>query len=486
MKNFYQFRDPIHGMIQVSGKEEQLIQLPGFQRLRYIRQLGTSYLVYHGAEHTRFGHSLGVMHLVGNAIDSLWQRGYLSPMDEQEYLKVRQIGRLVGLLHDVGHGPFSHVGEDSGLYPKIHDFNGELASGHEVFTRKLILEHFGNKIDSLFADDGITKEDIVKLQAGWVTEGKYQFIKDLISGQIDTDRMDYLLRDSYYCGVQYGKYDLTRILDTLCIHHSDEVWQLGIESNGVHALEEFIFARYWMFLQVYFHKTRRIYDYYLTEFLRESFHRNMTKTYPSNIDDYLKWTDSKVLELLKQFEGSSLWAKRICSRTHIKEAFISKPLPEDSEDEQKDELGRIAWVIEQVEDNYNTEVEAGLVFWDQAKTSGSKFLIDIPQYVPDTQEDDPKRLFAMPVIDKLSGQLRPIQEYSPMVQSITGKKINLLRVYADDEIKEQVCEFCNKSYYSGYNSYIEEMNQKRVEYERLRVELAHEEAAKKSRKDKVK
>lgn len=298
----YQFRDPIHGMISVSDKEEKLICHPAFQRLRYIRQLGTSYLVYHGAEHTRFGHSLGVMHLIGKAMDSLRHRQYLDDLDDNEFQKLKQIGRIVALLHDIGHGPFSHVGEDSGLYPQLLDIDGEEKSGHEVYTRLIVRDCLGSLIDELFSEQGITKEDILSFLLGWIKDKRYYFVKDLISGQLDADRMDYLLRDSSYCGVQYGKYDLHRLLDTLCICYPNNdpsrEWQLGVESDGVHAVEEFIFARYWMFIQVYFHKTRRIYDYYLTNFVKFALRQHGLSTYPTNITDYLSWNDPKVIQLI--------------------------------------------------------------------------------------------------------------------------------------------------------------------------------------------
>ncbi|MCL0081380.1 hypothetical protein M1N64_04050 [Peptococcaceae bacterium] len=141
--------------------------------------------------------------------------------------------------------------------------------------------------------------------AGLVTDRRYYFLKDLISGQLDADRMDYLLRDSHYCGVQYGKYDLHRLLDTLCICYMNgdatREWQIGVESDGVHAVEEFVFARYWMFIQVYFHKTRRIYDYYLTKFIKFALEQDDIDTYPKDLDKYLSWNDSKIIQVIELY-----------------------------------------------------------------------------------------------------------------------------------------------------------------------------------------
>jgi len=154
------------------------------------------------------------------------------------------------------------------------------------------------------------------------------------------------LRDSYYCGVRYGEYDLERILDTVTVvaaRESNSVsrseqmeenytgfWLLGIESDGIQAVEELIFARYWMFIQVYFHKTRRIYDYYLTAFLKDFLCEQYPQWNgyfppPENLDDYLSLDDNTVLEAIKKFRSSNEWARRIYERDHLSEAFVTLP-----------------------------------------------------------------------------------------------------------------------------------------------------------------
>lgn len=486
---YYHFRDPIHGMIKISEKEAQIIDDPAFQRLRNIRQLGTSYLVYHGAEHTRFGHSIGVMHLISQAMDSLWRGNWLK-MEKDEYLRIRQIARLVGLLHDVGHGPFSHVGEDANLYPLIEDFNGEKQQGHEVYTRLLVKNHFGKKINQIFSSDNITKDDIIGFLAGWITDKKLYFVKDLISGQLDADKMDYLLRDSYYCGVQYGKYDLHRILDTLCICYPegnpDNEWQLGIESDGVHAVEEFILARYWMFVQVYFHKTRRIYDYYLANFIKEILTHSNESHYPPQLKNYLTWNDCRVLQLVQDHKTSSKWAAHLYKRQHIKEAFVSLPFQEENEDEQKDELNKIAWVIEQVKNRFAGKIANGTIYIDQAKTASSKSLIDIPRYVEETQESEPVKLFAIPVLDKHLKATKPIQDYSVPVRQISDRRINILRIYADKSILKSVSKYCNKEFEREYDKYIFDIKQKRETSRLLQEEVNKADKAKTERKKIVK
>lgn len=475
----YQFRDPIHGMIDVSNEEVQLIKLPAFQRLRYIRQLGTSYMVYHGAEHTRFSHSLGVMHLISEAMDSLNKRNELD-FSPDEYSRLRQLGRIVGLLHDVGHGPFSHVGEDSKIYPIIRDVDNEERSGHEVYTRLLVRDYFGNHIDRLFKDRyDITKEDVLSFLSDMVTDKRYYFIKDLISGQIDADRMDYLLRDSYYCGVQYGKYDLHRLLDTLCICNPGgnprREWQLGVELDGVHAVEGFIFARYWMFIQVCFHKTRRIYDYYLTEFVKFIMNKEYGNggVYPQDINDYILCNDNKVIQQIEQCASMKVpnkWAFNLYNREHLKEAFVSTPHPEEplkqnknKEKIEKDELDRIAWVLKKANERFVLYDNPDQFYVDQSKTSSSKYLIDVPIQKEEGEEEEDNLLYAIPVRNKKTGIIKPIQDYSVPIKSISDRrKINILRIYAHESVKNEVCNFCYNMYEVGYNQYIEEIRHKKA------------------------
>jgi uncharacterized protein len=213
-------RDSLHGNLQINEFEVKLIDTPEIQRLRRIKQLGFTYLVYPGANHTRFEHSIGAMYLASRLTNNL----DLST-DQKEML------RVCALLHDAGHGPFSHVSESV------------LEKSHEELTSKLIMEsHLSDILEEKF-----DPKEIIKLISG---EGR---LGQIISGDLDVDRMDYLLRDSYYTGVAYGVIDVERLIYNMKLEDN-----LILKYKGVQAAESMLLARYFMYPSVYQHHTTRI------------------------------------------------------------------------------------------------------------------------------------------------------------------------------------------------------------------------------------
>ena len=253
----------------MSPAELKLVGTRAFRRLRNIKQLALTYLVYPGAMHTRFEHSLGVMELATRAFDAVCRGSHEKLTENFKKMgmgldEAKTLLRATALLHDVGHLPFSHAGE--GLLPK--KANGKPTTHEEVSIAIIRGEEISAILNSEFYP-GIAAH--ITLLLGETTEGlppELLILKKLISGQFDADRMDYLSRDSLHCGVGYGNFDYLRLLETLQAKDSSEGGlELSAERGGVHTLEAMVLARYWMFTQVYCHKTRRIYDIYLSRYL---------------------------------------------------------------------------------------------------------------------------------------------------------------------------------------------------------------------------
>lgn len=304
------FRDPVHGFIDVTESECAVVDTFAFQRLRRIKQLATTYLVYHGAEHTRFGHSLGVMHLTSRVYDSILAKNPdLFGKDAEKEAYYRQLIRLVGLTHDLGHPPFSHASEDLFEKGRTHeDYTKDILFSDEM--RRAIDEvnkSFQQEYGSRFK---ITPEAIWLAYTGDDIESElyqspeFPFLKSLMDSELDCDKMDYLLRDSHYCGVNYGKYDLDRLVGSFTVYKGEDGKQLklAIDADGVQAVEEFILARYFMFIQVYFHKTRRLLDKRLISSMREILPEGV---FPLDTNDYLSWDDTRVIDELTKKQSAA-------------------------------------------------------------------------------------------------------------------------------------------------------------------------------------
>lgn len=237
------FKDPVHRYVHVRDQVIwDLVKTREFQRLRRIKQLGTTYLVFHGAEHSRFNHSLGVYEIVRRIIDDVFQSR--PEWDEGERLLVL----CAALLHDLGHGPFSHA------------FENVFETDHEYFTRQILL---GNtEVNAVLRR--VTADFPEKVAQ--VIEKTYpnELVVSLISSQIDADRMDYLQRDAYYTGVSYGHFDMERIMRVMRPRENGVV----IKESGMHAVEHYIMSRYQMYLQIYFHPVSRSAEVILNHILK--------------------------------------------------------------------------------------------------------------------------------------------------------------------------------------------------------------------------
>ena len=297
------YRDPVHNIIRLRTDSDEgelmmaLIDTPEFQRLRRIKQLGLGLYTYQGAEHSRFTHSLGAFHLMSRVLDRLSEKYSIDAQD-------RAAARAAALLHDVGHGSFSHVME------KVLGFH------HEKWTVEVVLSEatgIGRLLRSF-------SPELAGKVAG-IIEGKFQpaALGQLVSSQLDVDRMDYLLRDSLMTGAKYGIYDLEWIINALAIDEEHD--RIYVAARGLYAVEEYLQARYYMFRQVYFHRTLRSAEAVLRAILRralklletgkpvwyapETAFEKVLRRSPLAVTEYLEVDDSDVLFHVKQWQRSS-------------------------------------------------------------------------------------------------------------------------------------------------------------------------------------
>lgn len=337
----HEIRDAIHTFVRLKSGERDVLDSRPLQRLRHIHQLGLSHLIYPGATHRRFEHSLGVMELAGRVFDVVTHadaltdeiRKLLPELTDEDKLRYwKRVLRVAALCHDIGHLPFSHAAEKE-LLPEGWD--------HERFTRELILS---NDMQRLWGSmtPPLRSEDVVKLAVGPAKGEDLVFsnweavLSEIIVGDsFGVDRMDYLLRDSHHVGVPYGRFDHYRLIDTLRILQSppsgegEEAGEptLGVLEGGIQSAEALLLARYLMYSQVYLHPVRRVYDIHLRDFLISWLPGGKLPTIQSEL---LRITDNEVLvDLVSSSNDSTKTgfdpARRIVQREHFRELYRRHP-----------------------------------------------------------------------------------------------------------------------------------------------------------------
>ncbi|AEA46125.1 HD domain-containing protein [Archaeoglobus veneficus] len=460
-----EIRDPIHGFIHLNDAEKELINTEPFQRLRNIKQLGLTCYLYPGATHTRFEHSLGVMHVATQIVRSILNKHKVE--DLAEYLGLANPGhlkdrletttRLAALFHDLGHPPFSHSSENL------------LKKEHEEYSAEII-ETYYNELLRPF-DRTVSVEDLSFL----ITKGKkangilggdplLSLIQEIISGEIDADRMDYLLRDSHYTGVAYGNFDYGRIVETLTITpkleretdgesadgltkiFGDELIsevkkspikmepRIGVEVGGIYVVEQLLIARYFMFNQVYFHPIRRCYDSLLGRYLSRAF----PEGYPEDLEKYLDLDDVYVMNLIK----NDVKSKKVedTERKKLAESIYRREHPrlvfEYNVDLTKDQFNEVCErmtgaLAEKFSLNENTDIIVDRAEKSITKIQQSDFLV-----IADEISKDLNKYWSIEKMRKLwesrEVKLKHVYQVSDLIKMLVQsvKKINKLRVYA--------------------------------------------------------
>jgi len=386
-------RDSVHGNLYLDDFEIKLADTPQIQRLRRIKQLGFTNLVYPGANHSRFEHSLGTMHTASMIAGSVGLNDY-----------ERKMLRVCALLHDIGHGPFSHVSE------------GALDTTHEYLTSKVIQE---TQIKDIVAEK-FDPDEIID-----IINGKGRF-GQIMSGDLDADRMDYLVRDSYYTGVAYGTIDIERLIYSMKLEDN-----LIIGSKGIHAAESALIARYQMYPSVYQHHTTRI--------INSMFRRCMKWLFESgNIDPetiYL-YDDSDIISIARAEEGR---VKDVINRLDNRDLLKSVYSIKLSDLEEPKDVFRIK------------ESKIKKIEMEIAEDLGSPpnyTIIDIPEY-PYFNE--------MRTLIAFEGEYVKLSEVSSLVNALKNVRFNYadISIYIPEEYADKAADF-------PFDSYIELTMQKNI------------------------
>ena len=315
-------RDPIHGAIEINSDERALLDSPQYQRLRNVKQLGFADLAFPGATHTRYAHGLGAMQVATKVFDALCPQLELDDADEKRF---RQTLRLAVLFHDLGHAPLSHATER--IMPQVEALrlpqwvsSAGRRADHEDYTLKLLLDSgLAAEIRERFGSAGIDPSHIAGLVCGKPPPGPDPYrsrgrdllplLRAVVSGELDADRMDYLQRDSFYTGVNYGKFDSDWIVQNLAVVEREGRVYLGLMHRAVFAFEDFLLSRYHMFLSVYFHYASVGYEVLLQRYCETSAGEY---TLPADPDEFLHHDDVALISALRSSKNP--WAQRVVRR----------------------------------------------------------------------------------------------------------------------------------------------------------------------------
>lgn len=343
-----EIKDPVHGTVILSPQEIAVVDSPAFQRLRLIKQLGFSEFSFPGATHSRYLHSLGVCHLAGLAFDYIFKNFEFSSKQVRD--RFRQALRLGAMLHDIGHGPLSHATEE--VMPDLSLLNidiykhkkagsnqihlikdNDTKASHEDYTIKFVSDsHLTEILRTSFPD--ITPYHVACLIDKTLESTDDFFIdkglnfrtilSQLVSSEIDVDRMDYLERDAYFCGTNYGRVETNWLISNFTYHVVESEVYLALNKRALYTFDDFLISRHHMYLMIYFHHKSIIYEEMLYRYLTSE---ECTYSLPADIDDYIRCTDYSLYEHLAS--SDNYWAKRIAARQAYKVVFENHVTNED-------------------------------------------------------------------------------------------------------------------------------------------------------------
>jgi HD superfamily phosphohydrolase len=401
-----EIKDPVHGYVYITEQEKQVIDSYPVQRMRRLRQLAGSEYVYPGANHTRFEHSVGVMYLAGRVVANPNISQYISEGEEE-------MVKLAGLLHDVGHGPFSHVFE----HLLDREKNGMT---HEDITLWIVKD---SELKDILKRNGYSPEEVGKLAVGRLRKPKKAFLDQIISSAVDVDKQDFIVRDTYHTGAEYGFIDIFRLIHALDV--LDE--NLAVDLGALSALESFIIARIESFKSIYFHRVGRAAQIMLT-IAMERANEELGLTHFKTPEEYLAMDDYTVWTMLKNCKKSNGIIRNLERRKLLKCAYERTFYEKDT----------------MVSNIFGQETQRRQLQADIAKKAGIKteaVIIDVPT-VPSVPYYHSVLMEPMEIPTFCKSQdgkkiSQRLSEISKIFETLRGF-INILRVYTDEENRKKV------------------------------------------------
>jgi len=411
-RNYWgEIKDPVHGYVYITADEREIIDSYPVQRLRRLRQLAGAEYVYPGANHTRFEHSVGVMYLAGRVAENPNISQRLSE-DEAEMV------RIGALLHDVGHGPFSHVFE--------HLLDKELSKTHEDMTLCIVRN---SELKDILNKLGYAPEEVGRLAVGRLHKPKKAFLDQIISSSVDVDKMDFVVRDTYHTGAEYGYIDIFRLIQTLDVLDED----LALDLGALSALESFVIARIESFKSIYFHRVGRAAQIMLAMALEKA-NEELGLANFKTPEEYLAMDDYTVWTMLKNCEKSSGIIKNLERRKMLKCAYERTFYEKDT---------MVSNIFSR--EAYRKQLQVDIA--KEAELETEAVIIDVPT-VPSVPYHHSVLMEPMeiPVFYKTregSRIPRRLSEISKIFDVLRGF-INILRVYTEEKNRQQVSNAASK------------------------------------------
>jgi HD superfamily phosphohydrolase len=411
-RNYWgEIKDPVHGYVYITADEREIIDSYPVQRLRRLRQLAGAEYVYPGANHTRFEHSVGVMYLAGRVVDNptISQR---ASEDEAEMV------RIAALLHDVGHGPFSHIFE--------YLLDKELGKTHEDMTLWIVRN---SELKDILNKVGYEAEEIGKLAVGRLHKPKKAFLDQIISSAVDVDKLDFVVRDTYHTGAEYGYIDVFRLIQTLDVLGED----LAVDLGSLSALESFVIARIESFKSIYFHRVGRAAQIMLATAIEKA-NEELGLANFKTPEEYLAMDDYTVWTMLKNCQKSSEIIKNLERRKLLKCAYERTFYEKDT---------MVSNIFNR--EAYRKQMQADIA--KEAEVEAETVIIDVPT-VPSVPYHNSVLMEPMeiPVFYKTrEGDRIPrrLSEISKIIDVLKGF-INILRVYTEEKNREKVSNAASK------------------------------------------